>query len=540
MPGGLAQLVISSGAQNNFLTGNPQISFFKSVYRKYTRFAMEHIKEAADGSKLSKTVDTVTFIKVPRNGDLVSGMFLEFTLPHIYSGKYGDTVYNYNFKWTKNIASALIKSVGLNIGGTRIDTISGEWLDVYYELTSTLDEKLLGRKLSGNIPELYDPENGAGQNGVYPHITSGAQHTKYDSSGFNVDKIANLLADSTNIPSIPGSTYRIPIPFWFSGKSGASLPLIALQYQQVELEVTLAPLYDLYTTLEVLATDNAFGKRVKPTSDNEARMGIEQFVIDTNIVTVDGATRTFKNFDVNLQLDTTYVFLDEEERKRFSVYEHEYLITQHHQVRRQSGITDNTFQMEINGLNPVKYMVIVPKRSDTKNWNDHFNYTNWIYPDISPSSFEYSNRDKFYDTKSNRVPFFTHGTPGSTSTDFTINNLNNNIIETATLTFNGNSRFAESSYQFFEFQQPLQHFKRDKKRGIYVYSFSIDPLNDQPTGACNFSALIKIYLNFKLNIISSAEYTSSTSLVPVDLTVYLVNYNILKFVSGSAGVVYTN
>ena len=63
-------------------------------------------------------------------------------------------------------------------------------------------------------------------------------------------------------------------------------------------------------------------------------------------------------------------------------------------------------------------------------------------------------------------------------------------------------------------------------------------MNDQPTGACNFSALLSVYLNFKLNIISSAEY--SNSVVPVDINVYLVNYNVLKFVSGSAGLVYSN
>jgi len=308
MPGGLAQLVVTSGAQNNFLTGNPQISFFKSVYRKYTRFSIEHIKEEAETSKLAKTKDTVTFIKVPRNADLVSGMYLEFTLPSIYSGRYNDTVYNYNFKWVENIASALIKSVSLIIGGTRIDTISGEWMDIYYELASSVDEKLIGRKLSGNIPELYEPENGAGQNGVYPHIVSGNQHARFDSSGFNIEKIGNLSATSTNIPSISGNTYRVPLPFWFSGNSGSALPLIALQYQSVELEVTLAPIYDLYTALEVDSTNTAFGKRVKATSQNESRLGIENFIIDSSFVSVSGGSRSLTNFDINLQLENTYVF----------------------------------------------------------------------------------------------------------------------------------------------------------------------------------------------------------------------------------------
>ena len=538
MPGGLAQLVGTSGAQNNFLVSNPQISFFKSVYRKYTRFSLEHIIEDAESSKLSRTENTVTHIRVPRNADLVSDMYLLFTLPSIYSGRYNDTVANYNFKWVKNISSALIKSVGLNIGGTRIDTLYGEWMDIYCELANTLYEKKLGKVLNGDIKDLYEPENSPGQNGNYPHITSGNQHSKSDSSGFNIEKIANVTSNTGTIPSISGNTLRVHLPFWFSGRSGLALPLIALQYQVVELEVTLAPIFELYTTLEVLSSEASFGKRVKPSTQNESRLGIEQFVIDSNFVSISNGTRSFKNFDINLQLETTYVFLDDAERKRFSVYEHEYLITQHNQVRKQTGITNSTYEMEINGINPIKYMVIVPKRTDSSFRNDHFNYTNWIYEDIPPSSFEYQYREKFYDNTNTRVPFFTHGTSGSTTSDFTEANIKNNIIDKATLLFNGSNRFHETSYQFFEFKQPLQHFKNNKKRGIYLYSFSIDPMNDQPSGACNFSSLLSVYLNFKLNIISSQEYTNN--LVPVDLTVYLINYNILKFVSGSAGLVYTN
>ena len=144
------------------------------MYRKYTRFSLEHILEDAENSKLSKTETTTTYIKVPRNADLVAGMYLQFTLPSIYSGKYStSSVATYNFKWAKNIASALIKSVSLNIGGTKVDTLYGEWLDIYFELASTIDEKKTGSILNGNNVAVHTPENAPGQNGVYPHIISG-------------------------------------------------------------------------------------------------------------------------------------------------------------------------------------------------------------------------------------------------------------------------------------------------------------------------------------------------------------------------------
>ena len=92
-----------------------------------------------------------------------------------------------------------------------------------------------------------------------------------------------------------------------------ALPLIALQYQAVELEVTLAPLYELYTAIEVDSGNTGFGKRVIPSTSNESRIGIDKFVIDQTFVS---------SANINLQLESTYVFLDDVERKRFSVYEH--------------------------------------------------------------------------------------------------------------------------------------------------------------------------------------------------------------------------
>ena len=119
--------------------------------------------------------------------------------------------------------------------------------------------------------------------------------------------------------------------------------------------------------------------------------------------------------------------------------------------------------MDINGINPIIYMVFTPNRSDAKSRNDHFNYTNWIYEDVSPASFEYQHKEKFFDNTNNRVPFFTHCSGGSTTSDFTLSNLKNNIIDKATLLFNGSNRFSETSYQFFEHQQPIQHFRKHKK-----------------------------------------------------------------------------
>ena len=105
MTGGFLQLAATSNAET-FLTTNPQISFFKSVFRKYTRFALESIDELGTDTALNKFTTTKFTIKVPRNGDLLTGAYLVFSLPAIYSGKTSSTnPKTYNFKWVKNLAS---------------------------------------------------------------------------------------------------------------------------------------------------------------------------------------------------------------------------------------------------------------------------------------------------------------------------------------------------------------------------------------------------------------------------------------------------
>ena len=130
---------------------------------------------------------------------------------------------------------------------------------------------------------------------VFTFIVSGDQHTRFDSTGFNVEVISNV---SSEILPVLGNTYRMPLPALVFRENGSALPLIALQYQAVELEVTLAPLYELYTALEVDSGNTGFGKRVIPS--NESGLGIDKFVID----------QTFVNSrNINLQLESAMYFM---------------------------------------------------------------------------------------------------------------------------------------------------------------------------------------------------------------------------------------
>ena len=176
MGGGLMQLV-AYGAQDVYLTGNPQITFFKVVYRRHTNFSMEAIEQTFNGTadfgkKVSATIS--------RNGDLVTNMYVEIGLPAS-----GDANKSYN----DNAGFAVIKSVELEIGGQRIDKHYGEWMHLWSELT----------------------------------LASG----KNDALEAMVD---NGTANTAK-------TVTVPLYFYFCRNPGLALPLIALQYHEVKCNI---------------------------------------------------------------------------------------------------------------------------------------------------------------------------------------------------------------------------------------------------------------------------------------------------------------
>ena len=192
MGGGLMQLV-AYGAQDVYLTGNPQITFFKVVYRRHTNFSMESIEQTWNGSSTSNGRCTAT---VSRNGDLVHKMYVEC------GGTAVGATGNPGVNW--------IKTVELEIGGQRIDRHSGAWLEAWAELTQsnpTGQTSALGTNDDASLVGATIFQNTAGHGGV--EANGGA------------------LADGVN--------YNVPLQFSFCRNAGLALPLIALQYHEVKI-----------------------------------------------------------------------------------------------------------------------------------------------------------------------------------------------------------------------------------------------------------------------------------------------------------------
>lgn len=299
--GGLLQLV-ASGKQDVFLTGNPQVTWFKMVYRRYTNFSMESsIIQFDNQADFGRRITTV----IPRKGDLLGPLWLEIVLPALY-----DSTTNKPVSYTNSIGHALIQEISLDIGEQEIDKQTGEWMEIWTNYVITEDKRQGWNNMIGKT-------NGASQ--------------------------GNAPSNSVNLFG-PISLY-VPLRFWFCKNPGLALPLIALQYHPVRLNITLRPLQGVFVV------------------DNPGAVPCD--------VTVKPASIT----SFNMYGD--FVHLDVEERRRFVANSHEYLIEQ---VQYTNSIsidkTATTVQLPMEFNHPIRELYWLIQRDAAVNAHQWFNYTN--------------------------------------------------------------------------------------------------------------------------------------------------------------------
>jgi hypothetical protein len=396
MTGSLMQLV-AYGAQDTYLTGNPQITFFKVVYKRHTNFAMESISQTMNGTiGLGNTFSCI----LGRNGDLVHRIYLEMT-------------FNQDISNAWRVGHQVIDNIEIEIGGQVVDRHYGEWMDIWTQLTHTeANWQKLNKMINGSLK---------------------------DSNNSNYTKV------------------YVPLHFWFCRNPGLALPLVALQYHEVKINIQM---------------NNSF------------------------LVNNNGSLVTSNAQLLYCDVYVDYIYLDTDERRRFAQVSHEYLIEQ---VQYSNGISiapnsSNTNKLFLN--HPVKEIV-------------------WVSKDNSIS----------------RHPFDFWASQGSL--------LDNTTI--AQIQLNGQDRFQQRDGSYFRLVQPYQHHTGGHNQqasnpstntpplgGFYVYSFALNPEEHQPSGTCNFSRIDNGTL--EINTGSSARV----------LHYYAVNYNLLRIMSGMAGVAFSN
>jgi hypothetical protein len=533
MGGGLLQLV-AYGAQDAYITGNPHITFWKVLYKRHTNFAMEAFRVNFTGApQYGQRVVAV----INRNADLMYKTYLEVVLPDTTQQTGGVTTGD--VKWTgdaqRRLGYALLKKIEVEIGGQIIDTHYGEWLYLWENLTASYDtscklDAMVGGNIGGSVTTL------------------------------------------TSCRGRPGILY-IPLQFWFCRNPGLALPLIALQYHEVRLNITLGNATDLVSRGTY-----------------------------TNVAAAAAALPQLK--DMSLYID--YIYLDVDERRRFAQQSHEYLIDQL-QYGLQQTITNSSGRIDLTLNHPVKELIWVFQDAEKTDCGSATTatagYTQpFVYDDIiNRCRLQINGQDRFDERYGDyfwKVQPYQHhsgggfwpsrnevnnveGTPVATLATFTLNDATNAVhdytdlvggpivpgmlltgtnaagivitavtVSTATSGTITTASFNSDSPFTYTAQAPFPNLSLITSSGsstyqaanpINVYSFALQPEEHQPSGTCNFSRIdttTLVYESFTRANNTSVNFPSKSR--PYNFRMYAVNYNIFRVMSGMGGLAYSN
>ena len=349
MAGALMQLV-AYGAQDVYLTGNPQITFFKVVYKRHTNFAMELIQQTLSGTAdFGNTVRC----KISRAGDLLHDCWVNVTMPALagtlaaadVDADGGDEVAHSNLSYCNRVGFRLLRSVELRVGGQQIDRHTSLWMHLWTELSHSAEKK--GDHGLNNLVG-----NKGQQHSVVTHAgaAAGGRNTELDAAfttpnptgaGNNGSSQASNSTNSTGAQNLTGTggavELWVPLQFSFCRNPGLALPLIALQYHEVELVI------ELETFVNCLA---------------HGRLNPRDLLGSPTGVGIDAAG----SLASSMSLWGNYLFLDTEERKNFAQNPHEYLIETVQDMTTTATAGSRNYRLNFN--HPVKELVWVSQRSN--------------------------------------------------------------------------------------------------------------------------------------------------------------------------------
>ena len=340
MGGGLMQLV-AYGAQDVYLTGNPQITFWKVTYRRHTNFAMESIEQTFNGQADFGRRVTCT---ISRNGDLAYRTYLQVTLPEINQQMANSGSSDVYARWLDFPGEQLISQVEVEIGGQRIDRQYGDWMHIWNQLTLSAEQERGYHQMIGNTTALT-------------YIT--------DPSFNDVDGPCESTAPRQVCAprnALPETTLYIPFQFWYCRNPGLALPLIALQYHEVKINLDIRPTDECLWAVSTLECSNASNIKV---------------------------TTAYAQSLVAASLYVDYVFLDTDERRRMAQNPHEYLIEQL-QFTGDESVGSSSNKIKLNFNHPCKELVWVVQPDENVDYCASLECSENLYKLLGAQPFNYT------------------------------------------------------------------------------------------------------------------------------------------------------
>jgi hypothetical protein len=503
--------LVAYGAQDVYLTGSPEVTFFKNIYRRHTNFSVEPIEQTFNGTcDFGKTVTC----EINRNGDLVTKMYLYLHLPAVDATTAGN-----EWGYARRLGHAIIDEVKVEIGGSEIDEHYGDWLNIWYELTRNVNHDRGYDQMIGNVPAL-----------------------------------TNVSADAK-----PSHKLYVPLQFWFNRNNGLALPLIALQYHDVRLKLKLRALKDV--------TNKATGASVPSVNVEDSFLLVDYIYLDaqerkkfaqaTHEYLIEQLQFTgeesFKNSNESYRLNFNHPskalvwaprlakytsgqeFVDWAwdgawEAARERVAKRVWLALN---AATASGLSEDDSDAAGLAVKDAAGNVLVDAQfvfhsSDVADINNVVVLTNNL------TSTHMSWTTAQWEANTNSTAASLVGA-GFTVKDYMTYSTNadgtGNPVSAALLQLNGHDRFQKRDGSYFNYVQAHQHWNCTPADGINSYSFALNPMEHQPSGTCNFSRIDNTTLKLDL---------TNTHTDDSRIAIYCVNYNVLRVMSGMGGLAYSN
>jgi hypothetical protein len=424
---------------------------------------------------------------------MIHDTYFVLTLPDIWSPLYylgvnlPPTSYDqrsnsigYEFQWIDNIGYNLIDYVEITANGQVLQRLTGEWLKFYSYLTHDPNKRKLVDEMVGNLPELKDPANAYDRINQYPHAITplnfpgGVPNTK------------------TPEPSIRSRQLVIPLHFWFCENPGMALPLVSMQNSDIAINVTLRPLNELYTIIDVNPLSSTYGQRIRPTVNDYA---IGRFLSPPTLTGAQSNT-SLTSFFPDPYLEGNFIYLTEMEMAQLATADQTFLVKTVTFVNNPGQYGGNS-DIEIPFFNLVTRVVWSTQRSDKILMNDWDNYTNWDNPYRAPFTTTGTTNDVFStvtNSTESQTYLYSSGQLQITSV------YPRDPITQGQILLDGKERFSLKPTSYFSLIQMYKHTTGNPPQipGLYMYSFALNNDLYQPSGAINGSMFNKVVLRLTL------------------------------------------
>ena len=484
--GALLQL-IAKGEIDNFLidSNSNKNSIFNNVVKKITNFSQVPVSYYPDSA--NTWGDNIRFT-IKKIGDLLTTMYLVLELPALsvedidMIPRQSEKNSEYRIKWNDYIGNLIVENVIFKIGGQKIDEMTGEYMQFHTELYDTTWSKLC---LIGHEPVLNAPQ-------------------------YKIDK----------------QFIYIPFRFFFCDDISKALPIVALEYHEIEIEVKLRNWEDLYLVLkEIYINDNCekiYDKNDKNNKNNKNdkndKNDCDRTISKINFLHTCEKIK-FKKYN-NIRLDCNTIFLDAPERKEVVKKRHEILITQTQKLISHCAAKDSIY---LNFTNPIKELIFAFQNRKYYNLGEIYNFSG--KPKYIPHTINGIKVEEITESLWNSIP-------------------DKHLLDFMNIEFDGIERVPVRDYKYWHFVQNYENYRTKIDHNLYMYNFGISTKNNM--GSCNFSMLDTVKLNIKLADLSSYYYNKNVDnkiLIghchKTMIKMYGNNYNILVIESGMGGLMFT-